>query len=174
MSSKLATFRLERRIAMTSLEFMERYYDLNQEEIELEQVKKNAFDVFHNCDVTDLENSLEVNWSPLFNWSNAYPFNSNSFFVQDIDFVKSCFQKVIEGKMTRDEFEIALSPTIRSVEKYYTQLEHEKEEIEKLIINKLKTHVKSIDNVLLRNLLLFLLPSIKNLIIRFLIFDKSC
>ena len=80
----------------------------------------------------------------------------------------------IAGKITRDEFEIALSPTIRSVEKYYTQLEHEKEEIEELIINKLKTHVKSIDNVLLRNLLLFLLPSIKNLIIRFLIFDKSC
>ena len=53
---------------MTGFEFLKQYRELYEEEIELAQIKHNAFDVFDSCATEDLETSLKINWGPLYNW----------------------------------------------------------------------------------------------------------
>ena len=43
---------------MTGFDLLEQYRELHEEEIELAQFKKNAFDIFESCAKEDLETSL--------------------------------------------------------------------------------------------------------------------
>ena len=78
---------------MTGFEFLKQYRELYEEEIELAQIKHNAFDVFDSCATEDLETSLKINWGPLYNWDNYYP-HSHEYFIQDFNYVDSCFKAV--------------------------------------------------------------------------------
>ena len=101
---------------MTGFEFLKQYRELYEEEIELAQIKQNAFDVFDSCATEDLETSLKINWGPLYNWDNYYP-HSHEFFIQDFDYVDSCFKAVVNGHMSREELQTALSPSVLSIER---------------------------------------------------------
>lgn len=158
---------------MTGFEFLEQYRELHEEEIELAQIKRNAFDVFSSCATEDLETSLKINWSPLYNWSNYYP-HSHDFFIQDFDYVESCFKAVINGYMSREEFENALSPSIRSIERYYSQIKYDKECMESVIEEKLRNFIENMDtNTLIRNVLYLSVPYLKEFLIGFITLEKD-
>ena len=158
---------------MTGFEFLKQYRELHEEEIELAQTKKNAFDVFSSCATEDLKKSLEINWAPLYNWSNFYP-HSHDFFIQDYSYVESCFNAVINGYMTREELQSALSPSVLSIEQYYSQIKADKDYVESTIEEKLRTFIEGVDtNVIIRNILYLSVPYLKEFLIGFLTLDKD-
>ena len=158
---------------MTGFEFLKQYLELHEEEIELAQIKKNAFDAFTSCATEDLETSLKINWTPLYNWSDYYP-HSHGFFIQDFAHVESCFKAVINGYMTREELQNALSPSVLSIERYYSQIKADKEYTESIIEEKLRTFFEGIDtNVIIRNILYLSVPYLKDFLIGFLTLDKD-
>ena len=158
---------------MTGFEFLKQYQELHEEEIELAQTKKNAFDVFTSCATEDLEASLKINWAPLYNWSDYYP-HSHGFFIQDFSHVESCFKAVINGYMSREELQSALSPSVLSIERYYSQVKADKEYTESVIEEKLRAFIEGIDtNVLIRNILYLSVPYLKEFLIGFLTLDKD-
>lgn len=158
---------------MTGFEFLKQYQELHEEEIELAQIKKNAFDVFTSCATEDLEASLKINWTPLYNWSDYYP-HSHGFFIQDFSHVESCFKAVINGYMSREELQSALSPSVLSIERYYSQVKADKEYTESVIEEKLRAFIEGVDtNVLIRNILYLSVPYLKEFLIGFLTLDKD-
>ena len=158
---------------MTGFEFLKQYRELHEEEIELAQIKKNAFDVFTSCATEDLEASLKINWTPLYNWSDYYP-HSHGFFIQDFSHVESCFKAVINGYMSREELQSALSPSVLSIERYYSQIKADKEYTESVIEEKLRAFIEGVDtNVLIRNILYLSVPYLKEFLIGFLTLDKD-
>lgn len=158
---------------MTGFEFLKQYQELHEEEIELAQTKKNAFDVFTSCATEDLEASLKINWAPLYNWSDYYP-HSHGFFIQDFSHVESCFKAVINGYMSREELQSALSPSVLSIERYYSQVKADKEYTESVIEEKLRAFIEGIDtNVLIRNILYLSVPYLKEFLIGFITLDKD-
>ena len=158
---------------MTGFEFLKQYQELHEEEIELAQIKKNAFDVFTSCATEDLEASLKINWTPLYNWSDYYP-HSHGFFIQDFSHVESCFKAVINGYMSREELQSALSPSVLSIERYYSQIKADKEYTESVIEEKLRAFIEGVDtNVLIRNILYLSVPYLKEFLIGFLTLDKD-
>ena len=158
---------------MTGFEFLKQYQELHKEEIELAQIKKNAFDVFTSCATEDLESSLKINWTPLYNWSDYYP-HSHGFFIQDFSHVESCFKAVINGYMSREELQSALSPSVLSIERYYSQVKADKEYTESVIEEKLRAFIEGVDtNVLIRNILYLSVPYLKEFLIGFLTLDKD-
>lgn len=158
---------------MTGFEFLKQYRELHEEEIELAQIKQNAFDVFTSCATEDLETSLKINWTPLYNWSDYYP-HSHGFFIQDFTHVESCFKAVKNGYMSREELQSALSPSVLSIERYYSQIKTDKEYTESLIEEKLRAFIEGIDtNALIRNILYLSVPYLKDFLIGFLTLDKD-
>ena len=158
---------------MTGFEFLKQYRELYEEEIELAQIKHNAFDVFDSCATEDLETSLKINWAPLYNWSDYYP-HSHGFFIQDFSHVESCFKAVINGYMSREELQSALSPSVLSIERYYSQVKADKEYTESVIEEKLRAFIEGIDtNVLIRNILYLSVPYLKEFLIGFITLDKD-
>lgn len=158
---------------MTGFEFLKQYRELYEEEIELAQTKKNAFDVFSSCATENLETSLKINWTPLYNWSDYYP-HSHGFFIQDFTHVESCFNAVINGYMTREELQSALSPSVLSIERYYSQIKYDKECMESLIEEKLRNFISCTDtNSLIRNILYLSVPYLREFLIGFLTLDKD-
>lgn len=158
---------------MTGFEFLKQYRELYEEEIELAQIKHNAFDVFDSCATEDLETSLKINWGPLYNWDNYYP-HSHEFFIQDFNYVESCFKAVVNGHMSREELQTALSPSVLSIERYYSQVKADKEYTESVIEEKLRTFIEGIDtNAIIRNILYLSVPYLKDFLIGFLTLDKD-
>ena len=121
----------------------------------------------------DLETSLKINWGPLYNWDNYYP-HSHAFFIQDFDYVESCFKAVVNGHMSREELQTALSPSVLSIERYYSQVKADKEYTESIIEEKLRTFIEGIDtNAIIRNILYLSVPYLKDFLIGFLTLDKD-
>lgn len=158
---------------MTGFDLLEQYRELHEEEIELAQFKKNAFDIFESCAKEDLETSLKINWSPLYHWSEYYP-HSHDFFIQDFAYVESCIKAVVNGYMTREELQSALSPSVLSIERYYSQIKYDKECLESVIEENLHTFIEGVDtNALIRNILYLSVPYLKDFLIGFLTLDKD-
>ena len=104
---------------MTGFEFLKQYWELYEEEIELAQIKHNAFDVFDSC-ATEL------------------------------------------------------SPSVLSIERYYSQVKADKEYTESIIEEKLRTFIEGIDtNAIIRNILYLSVPYLKDFLIGFLTLDKD-
>ena len=109
----------------------------------------------------------------MYNWSDYYP-HSHGFFIQDFDYVDSCFKAVVNGHMSREELQTALSPSVLSIERYYSQVKTDKEYTESIIEEKLRTFIEGIDtNAIIRNILYLSVPYLKDFLIGFLTLDKD-
>lgn len=141
------------------LSALKRYQEIDEEVKELEQVSQNAFNVFNeNCPFDDFDAIFEISWSQLYKWNEIIQNGTEELTIQEEDFVKSLFEQVKEGRISREEFEKQLYDTIQNVDVYIMHLQYEMEDIEKEIQDVFKAYVEKIDNKLLRELLLVLIP----------------
>lgn len=141
------------------LSALKRYQEIDEEIKELEQVSRNAFNVFNeNCPFDDFDAIFEISWSQLYKWNEIIPNGTEELTIQEGDFVKSLFEQVKEGRISREEFEDELDKTVQNVQEYNMHLQYEMEDIEKEVQDAFKAYVENIDNKLLRELLLVLIP----------------
>lgn len=141
------------------LSALKRYQEIDEEIKELEQVSRNAFNVFNeNCPFDDFDVIFEISWSQLYKWNEIIPNGTEELTIQEGDFVKSLFEQVKEGRISREEFEVGLDKTVQNVQEYNMHLQYEMEDIEKEVQDAFKAYVENIDNKLLRELLLVLIP----------------
>ena len=76
--------------------------------------------------------------------------------------------------MTREELQSALSPSVLSIERYYSQIKYDKECLESVIEENLRTFIEGVDtNALIRNILYLSVPYLKDFLIGFLTLDKD-
>lgn len=90
---------------------------------ELVEIRDEAFNVFNNIPLGDLNRIFETYWKELFKWNQKHEYeNLPRLFLQDIEEVQEIFEKVTTAYINRKEFEEALTQTCQNIEACITKM----------------------------------------------------